>query len=171
MSNLAPSLPSHLLTYCICSCHLHHFLVWHMLLPSDAEDSSYALGLKEVKLPFLSLCHLPRFTAIEEHWKHLSLEKRCLCFLLMFFARQILMSLLKLAYARAVLVLMSNVAPPSFVTCGSSRWNSSLPPPCYLLLSVPQYSCCWSSSTCTFMVSASSLPCLHSSLAWLFSPA
>ena len=69
-SNPVPSLPSHLLAYWLCSCHLQHFLVCHMLLPSDAVDSSVALGLEDVKILLLFLCHLPRFTAIEKHWKH-----------------------------------------------------------------------------------------------------
>ena len=82
MSNPVPSLPSHLpsflprflllpspsfLAYWVCSCHLQHFRVCHMLLPSDAVDSSEALGLEDVKLLLLFLCHLPRFTAVEKH--------------------------------------------------------------------------------------------------------
>lgn len=38
-----------------------------VLLPADAEDSSEVLGLGDVKFLFLSLCHVPRFTAIEKH--------------------------------------------------------------------------------------------------------
>ena len=46
MSNPVPSLPSHLLAYWVCSCHLQHFLVCDMLLPSDAVDSSEAVTLR-----------------------------------------------------------------------------------------------------------------------------
>ena len=67
MSILVPSLPSHLLAYWVCSCHLQHFVVCHMLLLSGAEDSSDALGLEDAKLLLLFLCHLPRFTAVEKH--------------------------------------------------------------------------------------------------------
>ena len=60
MSNPAPSLPSYLVTDWVCSGDLQHFLVWNMLLPSDAEDSSEALVLEDLKFIFL-----PSFTAIE----------------------------------------------------------------------------------------------------------
>ena len=87
MSNPAPSPPSDFLAYQVCTCHPQHFLVCHMLLPSDAENSSEALRLEDVELLLLCFCHLPCFTPIEMHWKHYRLEVRalpwfcCWCFL------------------------------------------------------------------------------------------
>ena len=64
MSNPAPYPPSHLVTYWVCYCHLQYFLVWNMLPSSDPEDSSEALGLKDIKffflLPLSSMFHSHR---------------------------------------------------------------------------------------------------------------
>ena len=45
-------------------CHLNYSLVWHSLLPSDFHDPSQALALETIQFAFVSLCDLPRFTAI-----------------------------------------------------------------------------------------------------------
>lgn len=47
--------PSHLAADDLCSCHLYNCLVWDMLLPSDIENPSTALGLQGVYPPFLCL--------------------------------------------------------------------------------------------------------------------
>ena len=92
-----------------------------MLLPSDVDDSSEALGLEDVNwvscpLPLSSSTFHSHRVALKAltSWKALPLS-----FYMMFLARQILIGACWSLHTPVLsrLFLMSNVAPPSFVTC------------------------------------------------------
>lgn len=132
-----------------------------MLLPSDVDDSSEALGLEDDKLLYHFVC----FNAVEKRsvkalasWEALPLS---LCW---YFCTPDLVApvrLLKLAYVNAILFLMSNVAPCPSSLASPGSCTCPLPPPCCLSLSVYRCSWCWPSSTFISVVSASMVVCLR----------